>query len=219
MSTIVLQEQFRIPGSVVDLPSFRAWAVSDEFPRSGRIAWLDGEVWIDMSPEELLTHNQVKGEFAVAIGSMLKRTRLGRWFHDRTLVSNPAAGVSNEPDGTFVSYDSLRTGRVRYVKGKRGLMELEGSPDIVLEVVSHSSVRKDTVVLRRLYWEADVAAYWLVDARSEQPRFEVLRRGRNDWVPSRARAGWIASSVLGKSLKLSVRPDELGYAEYTLEVR
>ena len=219
MSTIVLQEQVRIPGSVVDLPSFRAWAVSEEFPASGRFAYLDGEVWVDMSPEELFTHNRVKGEVAFAILALLKRSRMGHWFHDRTLLSNAEAGLSTEPDGTFVSYDSLRDGRVSYLKSERGLMEVEGSPDIVLEVVSPSSVRKDTVVLRRLYWLAGVGEYWLVDARGKEPRFDLLRRGRSDWAPSRRRAGWLTSGILGKSVRLSVKPDELGYAEYTLEVR
>ena len=219
MSTIVLQERVRIPGSVVDLPSFRAWAVSEEFPASGRFAWLDGEVWVDMSPEEILTHNQVKGVFAVVIGGLVMAARTGRYFHDRTLVSNVEAGVSNEPDGTFVSYESLRSGRARYVRTGRGMTEIEGSPDIVLEVVSPSSVKKDTFVLRRLYWLAGVGEYWLVDARGKEPRFDLLRRGRSDWAPSRRRAGWLTSGILGKSVRLSVKPDELGYAEYTLEVR
>jgi hypothetical protein len=41
------------------------------------------------------------------------------------------------------------------IEGKEeGHVELEGSLDMVLEVVSASSVHKDTVVLRRAYWQA-----------------------------------------------------------------
>ena len=35
-----------------------------------------------------------------------------------------------------------------------GYLELEGVPDMVLEVVSRSSVRKDTVLMRQAYWRA-----------------------------------------------------------------
>ena len=219
MSTVVIEESVRIPDRVVDLKAFRAWARSASFPQKGRIAFLDGEVWIDMSPEELFTHNVVKGRFAVVLDGLVTSSRLGRYFHDRTLVSNPEADLSTEPDGTLVTYDSFRSGRVRMVKGKHGVMELEGSPDIVLEVVSPSSVKKDTVVLRELYWKAGVREYWLIDARRAQPRFDLLRRGRSDWLLSRGQGGWLASGVPGRSFRLFVKPDEIGLAEYTLEVR
>ena len=153
------------------------------------------------------------------LDGLVTSSRLGRYFHDRTLVSNPEADLSTEPDGTLVTYDSFRSGRVRMVKGKHGVMELEGSPDIVLEVVSPSSVKKDTVVLRELYWKAGVREYWLIDARRAQPRFDLLRRGRSDWLLSRGQGGWLASGVPGRSFRLFVKPDEIGLAEYTLEVR
>ncbi len=219
MSTIVIEECVRIPDRVVDLKTYRAWAKSASFPQTGRIAFLHGEVWVDMSPEEVFTHNQVKGAFAVALGALVLDSPIGWYFHDRTLVSNAKAGLSTEPDGTFVSYGSFQSGRVRLVKGKRGIVELEGGPDIVLEVVSDSSVKKDTVILRQLYWEAGVSEYWLVDARGQRPAFDLLRRGRSDWTSSRARAGWVASGVLGKSLRLAAIPDRIGYARFKVEVR
>lgn len=39
------------------------------------------------------------------------------------------AQVSNNPDIVAVSNRSLKAGRVRYVEGKGGLVEIEGSPD------------------------------------------------------------------------------------------
>ena len=219
MSTIVIQESVRIPERVVDLDSFRQWAQSDEFPERGRFSYLNGEVWVDMSPEELLRHNLVKGEYAIVLGGMMKTVRIGKFFHDRTLVSNVEAVLSTEPDGTFVSFKSLKTGRVRLVEGGEGFLELQGSPDMTLEVVSASSVRKDTVVLRRLYWLAGIPEYWLVDARGNQLSFQILRHSRTGYVPARKRPGWQKSMVFGKSFKLTSQPDELEYPEYTLLVR
>lgn len=219
MSTIIIEETIRIPDRVVDLKTFRAWARSASFPQTGRFAFLNGEVWVDMSPEEVFTHNQVKGAFGITLGALALASPIGWYFHDRTLVTNPKAGLSTEPDGTLVLNGSFQSGRVRQVRGKLGIVELEGTPDIVIEVVSHSSVRKDTVVLRQLYWEAGISEYWLADARGQRPTFDLLRRGRSDWTSSRSRSRWCASGVLGKSFRLVAIPDEIGHSKFKLEVR
>jgi len=41
-----------------DLQKFRAWAHSDEYPETGKIAYIDGEIEVDMSPEELAPTRQ-----------------------------------------------------------------------------------------------------------------------------------------------------------------
>jgi Uma2 family endonuclease len=219
MSTIVIEERIRIPDCVVDLESFRDWARSDDFPELGRYSHLNGELWVDFMPEQLFTHNQVKGEYAIVLGGMLKSLRLGRYFHDRTLLTNVEAGLSTEPDGTFVSFESLKSDRVRLIEGGDGFLELEGSPDMVLEVVSARSVRKDTVVLRDLYWQAGVREYWLVDARGETLQFDILKCGRSGFVATRRQSGWLKSLVFGKSFRLTSQADELGNPEYKLSVR
>ena len=219
MSTIVLGENIRIPHFVDDLESFRRWARSDEFPERGRFSHLNGELWVDAMPEQLFTHNQVKGEFAIVLGGMMKSDHLGRYFHDRTLLTNAEAGLSTEPDGTLVSYASPKRDRVRLLEAEEGFLELEGTPDMVLEVVSSTSVEKDTVVLRELYWQADIPEYWLVDARGDRLQFDILRRRPTGYVATRTQAGWLKSAVFGKSFRLSSRPDELGHPEYTLSVQ
>jgi Uma2 family endonuclease len=219
MSTIVLEERIRIPECVVDLQSFRRWACSDEFPDRGRFSHLKGELWVALIPEQLFTHNQVKVEFATVVSGLLKHDRRGRFFGDRTLVTNVDAGLSTESDGTFVSFESVRQGRVQLVEGVEGFVELEGTPDMVLEVVSASSVEKDTVVLRELYWQAGIPEYWLVDARGQRLRFEILRRRRDGYVETRKQDGWLRSVVFGKSFRLSSQLDELGHPEYTLAIR
>lgn len=42
-----------IPTWVVDLESFRRWCDADDFPEHGRVWYLKGEVWIDMSKERV----------------------------------------------------------------------------------------------------------------------------------------------------------------------
>jgi Uma2 family endonuclease len=90
---------------------------------------------------------------------------------------------------------------------------------MVLEVVSPSSVEKDTVTLRDLYWRAEVREYWLVDARGERPGFDILRHTARGYSPVRRQGGWVKSAVFGKAFRLVRRADELGNPEFVLEVR
>jgi Uma2 family endonuclease len=210
----------RIPGWVVDLASFRRWACSEDFPRRGRFCYLNGELWVDLTMEQLFTHNQVKTEFTLILGALVKGENTGYFFSDRVSLTHPAAELSTEPDGVFVPYDAVRQGRVRFVEGaEEGHVELEGTPDMVLEVVSASSVRKDTVLLRDLYWRAGVPEYWLADARRDPPHLDVLRRGRRGYTATRRQAGWLASAAFGRSFRLTQQPDPLGNPRYTLAVR
>jgi Uma2 family endonuclease len=220
MSTIVVDAQsVHIPPSVKDFGSFREWLHSDEFPESGRICYLNNDVWVDMSKEQF-AHNQIKGEISSVLTQLAKREQLGRFFPDGYRFSQTATGLSTNPDGIFVSAVSFQRGRVQLIEGAEGgHVELEGVPEMVLEVVSDSSVQKDTVDLRDAYWRAGVREYWLVDGRGSALRFDILRRTRRGYTATRRQAGWLPSQVFGKSFRLTEGNDALGYPEYTLAVR
>ena len=136
---------------------------------------------------------------------------------------NLPAELSGVPDGTYVSFDTLRAGRARYVEGKGkdagGYTQLEGIPDLVIEVVSPSSVDKDTEWLQKAYWEAGIPEYWLIDARRPPLTFDLYRHARRGYITARKSGGWVKSAVLGKSFRLAVEVNGLGHPEYTLEVR
>jgi hypothetical protein len=60
-----------------------------------------------------------------------------------------------------------------------GFIEVEGAADLVVEILSDSSVGKDTRRLPEAYAKAGVGELWLVDARrcgagDEQPEFRLL---------------------------------------------
>jgi Uma2 family endonuclease len=220
MSTIVLDtESVHIPEWVTDLESFRRWVHSPEFPETGRISFLLGEVWVDMSKEQF-THNQAKGEIGGVLTHLAKQSRRGRYFPDGYLLTNAAVGLSTNPDGMFVLLRSFRSGRVRLVEGaEEGYVELQGTPDMVLEVISPSSIARDMDLLRDLYWRAGISEYWLVDVRGQDLEFTILRRGPRGYVAVRKHAGWLKSTVFGKSFRFTQQTDALGYPEFTLAVR
>lgn len=204
MPAVVLADlEFTIPAGVVDIDSFREWATSDDFPERGKIWWLRGEVWTDMSPEQVLTHAHVKLKFSTLLDTLATRKNLGMVFPDGVLLSNIEADISGEPDLTFATYDSIDSGRVVLVPGKSGgIMQLLGSPEMVLEVISNSSVRKDKDRLLEAYFDAGIDEYWLVDVRKEDWMFEIFRRGKGEFVATKKVRGWVHSSVFGKSFRL-----------------
>jgi len=210
-----------VPGWVTDLESFRRWTDSDDFPDEGQVWWLLGEVWIDMSKEQIFTHVQIKTEITVVLGALAKREKLGRYLTDGVLLSNFAADISGNPDGLFLSKATRTSDRIRLIEGKKegGYVELQGTPDMVLEIVSQSSEEKDEVQLRQAYFDAGIPEYWIVDVRKEPSRFDVLRRTTRGYVNTKKLGGWVKSSVFGRSFRLLVASDEVGDPEYTLEVR
>lgn len=221
MHTFVVETQVvRIPDWIDDLPSFRRWTAAEEFPDEGLICYLNGEVWVDMSKEQLFTHNQVKNECAFTLTGIVKAGKRGFYFPDGARLVNLPADVSVQPDGLLVSHESLQLGRVRLVEGaQEGYVEIEGSADMTLEVVSASSVEKDTVDLRELYWQAGVREYWLVDARGAKPLFEILRHTARGYVSVRKQDGWLRSTVFGRSFRLTRKNGVEGYPQFALRVR
>jgi Uma2 family endonuclease len=217
MSTIVIGEQVRIPAWVVDQNSFRRWACCDDYPRQGWFSHLNGELWVDWSMERL-SHNQIKTIIAAVLTMLVKTSRLGRFLSDRMLLTNLDAFLSTEPDGMYISYEALKSGRAELQEGDDS-MEVLGSPNMALEVVSKSSVKKDTEILRDLYWQAGIDEYWLVDSRSEEPTLEILRHTSRKYVTTKSQSGWVKSAVFGKSFKLTRESNSQGLSEYNLLVR
>lgn len=216
----VNEEQVHVPGWVVDIDSFRRWTDTDEFPDHGHVWWLHGEVWADMSKEQLFTHLMVKAEFFRVLGNLAATDCPGGLIPDGLLLSNFAADISGNPDATYISKATADSDRVRLIEGaRRGIVEIQGTPDMVLEVVSDSSVRKDLETLMRAYWKAEIPEYWLIDARGEELRFEIWKHGPSKYRRAANRNGWIASGVFGKSFNLTSKTSSTGWVSYLLEVR
>jgi len=197
----------RVPAAAHALISFREWVHSDRFPERGRVDFLDGDVELEMSPEDLYTHGAVKAAIAAELHSLVSSADLGHLFIDRARVTAPLAGLSVEPDIVVVLWGSFETGRVRHVPAKGGgegrFVEIEGAPDLVVEIVSDGSERKDTERLPRLYARAGVPELWRIDARADRPLFQILTLtavGYGGGQPDPE--GWVLSAVLGRRFRL-----------------
>ncbi len=221
---IILEEQIEIPMSLRSLAEFRVWAATDAFPERGRIDYLAGRIEVDMSPEDLHTHGKLKMEIAGVVWRRVKDLRLGEIYTDRARVSNAQANLSAEPDVVFVSDESLNLGRVRLVPRAAGgsdrYLELEGSPDLIVEIVSDSSVVKETQRLPQAYFAAGVAEFWLVDARGADLLFRVHRRGETAYqLADCDPQGYQYSAVLAAWYRLDRSRNEFGRICFDLRER
>lgn len=211
-----------IPASALSFAGFRSWVKSDAFPDHVRVTYINQGIYLDMSKEELETHNKVKVEVARVLLNLNRNEKLGVFYGDGALVTNEAAGVSNNPDGVFLSRATIQRQRVQLVsrEGTQGqYLEIVGAPDWVLEVVSNSSVTKDTEDLPAAYHRAGIAEYWLIDARADAIVFHIYRWRKGSYAAAPIRDGWQRSRVFGKSFRLLRQRDDLGLWEYTLETR
>jgi Uma2 family endonuclease len=217
LSEFVINGQAHIPSWVTDHASFRRWAFSDEFPDRGRFAFLAGKLWVDLSMETNF-HNQIKTVITIVVGSIVLNEALGRFYVDGMLLTDCARGLSNEPDAMFVSNERMEKGLAALTKGDKS-MELVGSADMALEVVSKSSVEKDMVDLMELYAKAGIPEYWLVDSTVETPELTILRLTSGKYVQVRKHDGWSKSKVFGRSFRLTSKKDARGVSQFNLETK
>ena len=220
---VLLEDQIEVPMDIRSLADFRGWARSDAFPRSGRIDYLQGRIEVDMSPEDLFTHGTPKGEIYAGLLPLTKSSTPGFLFIDSTAVTNADANLSAEPDVVFVSKEAVVAGRVRMVPKTGGgpdrFIEVEGSPDLIVEVVSDHSVAKDFHRLPPIYFQAGVREMWIVDARRDPLQFTIHRRGVAAFEPVAADAeGFAESLVFNRRFALLRSRDELGFWTYDLRM-
>lgn len=221
---IVSDDDVQIPLSALSFDGFRAWAQSESFPDTGRIDFLAGEIEVEMSPEDLRTHGLVKTAHALGLGNLVTERRLGWLFIDRTRLSVPAAKLSVEPDLVLVFRETIEEGRARFRSWSRShperLTEIEGAADLVVEIVSNSSVNKDTKRLPRLYARAGIPELWITDARGRDLRFQIHTLREGAYVPVEPDAdGWVQSPRLGVAFRLVRQASPFTGWEYTLERR
>jgi Uma2 family endonuclease len=214
-------QQVDLPAWVEDYASFRRWLHSATFPDEGKICFINGKVWVDLSMEEYCSHNRVRTEICTVLHTLMKQTKFGQFVSEGMRYGHIETELSTEPDGTIFSHAALRDGRVRLVGGEKGMhTELVGSPEIVIEIVSASSEVKDTEWSMAAYFDADITEYWLIDARDEDDiRFEIYKRAKKEFTAVRKSAGWVKSAVLSKSFRLTQAEGADDNPEFTFEVR
>jgi Uma2 family endonuclease len=135
-----------------------------QFPDDGqRHELIDGEHYVTPSPNT--KHQTVSVKLTVLIGSWLEYNPIGRLFHAPFDVVFSNFDVV-EPDLLYLS--NARAAEALTAQHVRGV------PELVIEIGSPSTRKRDETIKRRLYERAGVSEYWVVDPDIDTVR--VYRR-------------------------------------------
>ena len=123
------------------------------FPEDGlRHEIIDGEHYVTPSPN--LRHQELVGRLHLSLGTFLEdRPEKGRVFLSPFDVVFSFHDVV-EPDLVFVAPDQLDI-----LTDKN----IQGTPALVIEILSPSTRKRDQQIKYRLYERSGVREYWLVD--------------------------------------------------------
>ena len=211
-----------IPASALTYEGFRAWTRSDDYPAFGRVEMIGGDIFVDLTMERIGSHTGPKTEITRVLANRAVALATGTTYADGIRYALTGAVASFEPDVSFVSDAAFAEGRVERIPTADGedTIELSGPPDLVVEIVSPSSVSKDTDRLPAECFAGGVREYWLVDCRGEETAFVIHAPGDAGFLTVEPDAdGFAASAVLGKSYRLMRSASPVGDWRYSLEER
>ncbi|GBC96400.1 hypothetical protein HRbin16_02203 [bacterium HR16] len=148
--------------------------------------WVDGEVILVMPPKN--RHQHIVSFLDSLLRILLELTAMGEVRPAPFEVYLPSRPASREPDIVVVLGDNLR-----YLSEDR----FTGAPDLLVEVISEDSVRRDQVEKFLEYEQEGVREYWLVDSRPAHYGVEAFSLEGTTYVPIEVNEeGWLESKVI-----------------------
>jgi Uma2 family endonuclease len=163
------------------------------FPDDGlRHELIDGEHYVTPSPND--KHQTVLANLHLLVGPWLRTHAVGKlWLAPFDVVLSPSDVV--EPDLLYVSNE------------RKALVatdtNVQGPPELVVEIGSPSTRKRDETIKRELYERAGVSEYWFVDPELDTVR--VYRREGQQFarpIELTAEAGDVLSTPLLPGLEL-----------------
>ena len=166
--------------------------------------------------ERALAQSAIGGRLA----NLIYETGRGWIFFGETRFASRRHRFFLEPDLTVCLRDSVQEGRVdlRRIPGRNSkpYLEIEGCPDVLVEVVTEDSSRP----FPHACAEIGIPEVWRVDLRDKDLRFGLhsLRNGAYATIEPDPE-GWVRSPQLGLDFRLLRRRADPAPWRYTLEHR
>ena len=176
----------------------RKLTVQDYFdldaPEGERYELINGELIMAAAPNE--AHQIVVGALGVRMYVHSDDNGLGKVFFSPFDVLLSDTDVV-QPDLMFVSNERARI---------RTPANIQGAPDLVVEVISPSSERRDRREKLALYAKHGVKEYWIIDPINRIIWLMLLRRGVLELAGTYGEGDTVSSSALAG---FSVKVDDL----------
>jgi Uma2 family endonuclease len=164
-----------------------------QFPDDGlRHELIDGEHYVTPSPNT--RHQGISLQLTLLIGNWLDRNPIGRLFYAPFDVVFSKFDVV-EPDLLYLSNERVSDALTP--------LHVHGVPELVIEIGSPGTRKRDETIKRRLYERAGVEEYWVVDTEIDTIR--VYRREADGFarvVELSAEAGDVLTTPLLPGLEI-----------------
>lgn len=159
-----------------------------------RVELIDGDLYVTPTPTP--KHQIVSKNLQFALERHVRAAGLG------LVLSAPVGVVLDDGDArSVVQPDLLFIDRDRL--GIVTEAEIAGAPDLVVEILSPTTARRDTGLKKALYARAGVREYWLVDTDAES--IAVLRLGNDGYsAPVTYGRGETLASAVVAGLELAL---------------
>jgi Uma2 family endonuclease len=176
MQTALKTERLRM-----SYEEFLKWAGEDTYAE-----WVDGEVILLMPPKS--AHQEIVLFLAYLLRTVSSLTGDTKVVVAPFEVFLPSRPSSREPDIIVITGERLQNLSEEH---------FTGGPDLVVEVVSEDSVRRDRVEKFLEYEREAVREYWLIDSRPRHWGLSVFVLEQGSFVPMEENdEGWFESRVL-----------------------
>lgn len=131
----------------------------EQCPEDRRVEWAEGEVIEHVPP--VTRHQQIANFLSILLSHFTELTDSGTLLVAPYLMLLSPEGPAREPDVLFIAKEHA----TRILRDR-----LDGPADLVVEVVSEDSVRRDRSDKFDEYQQFGVREYWLIDARPGRER-------------------------------------------------
>ena len=130
---------------------------------------IEGEKFMAASAN--IRHSKIVGRMMINIGIHVAVNKLGFTFSDSLDIHFPDGNLLR-PDFAFVS-----AANKKLILDDEGAT-LHGVPDMVAEIFSRSTMKRDTTVKKDVYERNGVKEYWLINPWSESIEVFLLHDGK-----------------------------------------
>ena len=174
-------------GTVVEIPKEKVWTYEDylRLEDDKRYEVINGRLVEMPAPTPL--HQDVSGNLEFIMRMFVREKKLGK-VYDAPIDVVLGDRYVLQPDIVFISKERLG------IIGEKAIM---GPPDLVVEIISPATVRRDTVVKKGIYEKFGVREYWIVYPGERAVEVWVLNdEGKYDLFNVAEGEGKIKSKVL-----------------------
>lgn len=156
-----------------------------------RYELIDGELL--MTPSPITRHQRISGKLEFVLRRFLMENNLGELFYAPYDVYFDNENVV-QPDILFISKD-----RAEII----GEKNVQGAPDLVVEIISENSAYRDMVLKKKLYAKFGVMEYWMVIPEGEEIEIYTLKDNTYQLYKAYSKGDTLESPLL-KGLKIGL---------------